>query len=184
MKDNPPELGSIEEEKNDGFFNDENNSDQTISDCEDQIDKTVAISMKKVASNKGSKGTKSGIKRGHTQDISLVIGEEQVEKLCKRLQKNGEIDYQEFISHLNGANTANTDKVLRATFDKLDTNGDQTVTSEELKELLCQSGTMSEQEQVFFKEIMDQMDSNMDDKITFKEFKTLMQSLLIPVDKN
>lgn len=114
------------------FFNDDNEEIKTVSDYdddnEDKMDKVVALNMKKMIST-----PKDQLKRGQTQDICTVLEQQQLDNLCKKLEKEAKIDYQQFISHLNGTHTSNSDKVLKATFKKLDTNGDNTVTSEELK---------------------------------------------------
>ena len=164
--------------RNNAFFDDDEEI-KTVSDYdEDNLDKIVALNLKKAQSNNQNK-----IDQHQVNDISLSFSENDVDSLCNKLEKDGKIDYQSFITHLAGMNSSKSKKVLKATFDKLDVNGDQTVTSEELKKLLLQSDNMNEQEQVFFKQIMDQMDKNMNAKISFKEFEALMQSLLVPIHK-
>lgn len=118
-----------------------------------------------------------------TVDMTMYVNNKDLTKLIHKTSKDGFINYEDFITNLNGSSDMRAEKVLKSTFLKLDTNGDGTVTSTELKKLLLQSDSMNDQEQEFFKQIMNEMDTNMDQKITYPEFKTLMHLLIPPAQQ-
>jgi len=85
--------------------------------------------------------------------------------------KSGFIDYSEFIIATINPHSLVTDTKLKIAFQLFDKDGSGTITPEELKAILGQSGNLSDE---VWEQIVADVDDNGDGEISFTEFKEMM----------
>jgi len=87
--------------------------------------------------------------------------------------RNGYIEYEEFLRVALNKNTLLSKENLKLAFENFDADGDGTLTAEEIKNIL---GTKNNE---YFDKLLLKIDQNKDGLISFQEFSMLMNSILL-----
>ena len=90
---------------------------------------------------------------------------------------DGQIDYTEFIAAAFQKDMLLSGNNLQGAFRMFDTDGDGTVTKDELKEVFG-GGHVSQRGEAVWDEIMNEVDKNNDGVISFEEFENAMKVVL------
>jgi len=91
--------------------------------------------------------------------------------------KNGFIEYEEFIRACIDKKTLLNDDYLKFAFNFFDSDKSGSITISELKQVFCSGGTDIPQK--VFQEIMGGIDIDGNGQISFEEFKDLMIKILV-----
>jgi len=117
------------------------------------------------------------------------LAEEEVDKILARVDANGsgEIDYsgnihiyfinfiEWIVATINKEKLLSTEK-LRAAFTLFDKDGSGSISSEEVKEILCSGQKIDDK---VWDEVIKEVDEDGNGEIDFNEFATMMQKLLM-----
>lgn len=114
------------------------------------------------------------------EGYKAILGEEEAAKEADRIMneidmdKNGSIDYNEFImAATNRSKVLNKDK-LEATFKVFDKDGSGSISLDEIRSILGNNFT----DQKALEAIVKECDTNGDGEISLSEFKDIMQNIL------
>ena len=101
------------------------------------------------------------------------MNEDEIDKLFNDVDtdKSGSIDYSEFIVATMSSKKNMSEEKLTAAFKLFDTDGNGTISPEELKTVISSSGQISDET---IDQILKQADENNDGEIEFDEFCKLM----------
>eukprot|EP00347_Sterkiella_histriomuscorum_P018781 403344202 len=93
------------------------------------------------------------------------------------LNRNGTVDYSEFLSATMQTQELLTNEKLQAAFNLFDIDQNGRITIEEIKSML--GGDMLEVSPDFWKDLLGEGDDNGDGEISFDEFKVMMKKLFV-----
>jgi calcium-dependent protein kinase len=124
--------------------------------------------------NNDGKLSREEIKRGYFECFGRTIDDKEITEIFDRvdMDKNGMIDYTEFlVATIKEENLLNV-KNLQAAFNMFDKEGKGTISVENIKVVLAHGKEMMNDK--LFKQIMREVDENGDGQIQFYEFKEMM----------
>ncbi len=116
------------------------------------------------------------IYEGYRQTLGDVEARKEVDRIMDEIDmdKNGTIDYNEFVlAATNRQKLLNKEK-LESTFKIFDKDGNGTISKEEIKSLLC----AKTDDKKLIDEIVKEVDQNGDGEISLNEFKEMMKKLV------
>lgn len=122
--------------------------------------------------------SKEEILEGYEEHFGIPINEEDVDKMMKNvdIDGNGVIEYTEFVmATMNEKNMVSNEKLQQA-FKMFDKDGSGTITPDEIKEVLGFDSSISEKA---LDNIIREVDENGDGVIQFEEFVHMMKKLAI-----
>ena len=91
--------------------------------------------------------------------------------------KNGVIDYSEFLTAAYDKHKLITEPNLRKVFNLFDADGDGSITCEEIK-MVFRGGAVVQKDEAVWEQIMAEVDVNRDGLISYEEFKNAMFDVL------
>lgn len=105
----------------------------------------------------------------------MNLGDDEIESIISAMDtdKNGAINYTEFIAATLSRDTVNHDKILQA-FDMMDKNGDGFIEESELAEMVGQEAGGIDVRML--KGLIKQADTDGDQRIDINEFKKMLLS--------
>lgn len=103
-------------------------------------------------------------------------------KTFRKIKDSDYITYQEFLIGSADKKNIITEKKLEAAFKIFDKNGDGSISSNEIKSVLCNKNT--NKGDYYWNSIIKEVDLNGDGEISFEEFKILMMKVLNEKEKN
>jgi calcium-dependent protein kinase len=120
--------------------------------------------------------TKEEIFDGYKSILGEVEAEKEVERIMNEmdLDKNGSIDYNEFVMAATNRQKVLNKEKLEATFKMFDKDGNGSISLEEIRSTLGNNFT----DQKALENIIKEVDSNGDGEISLAEFKEIMTKLL------
>lgn len=129
--------------------------------------------FKSLDANGDGQLSKEEIMNGYEEHFGKLLNEDEIDKLFNDVDtdKSGSIDYSEFIVATMSSKKNMSEEKLTAAFKLFDTDGNGTISPEELKSVLCSSGQISDET---VDQILKQADENNDGEIEFDEFCKLM----------
>ena len=128
--------------------------------------------------NKDGRLTKQEILKGFKKVKFLFCSSEDLENIMELIDvdKNGYIEYQEFISATISKEKILTEENLTRSFEMFDKDNNGKITPLELKLVLGQN--LEEENDHVWKEIISDIDLDGDGEISFYEFKKMMNYLI------
>jgi calcium-dependent protein kinase len=132
--------------------------------------------FKALDSNGDGKLSKEEIMNGYEEHFGKLLDENEVDELFNTVDtdKNGYIEYSEFIVASMSSKKNMSEEKLTAAFKLFDTDGNGTISADELKHVLSSSNKISD---AAIDEILNQADENKDGEINFEEFCKLMSEV-------
>lgn len=103
-------------------------------------------------------------------------------KTFRKIKDTDYITYQEFLIGSADKKNIITEKKLEAAFKIFDKNGDGSISSNEIKSVLCNKNT--NKGDYYWNSIIKEVDLNGDGEISFEEFKILMMKVLNEKEKS
>lgn len=136
----------------------------------------LAKIFKALDANGDGKLSKEEIMGGYEEHFGKLLNEEEVDKLFNDVDtdKSGFIDYSEFIVATMSSKKNLSEEKLQAAFKLFDTDGNGTISKEELTNVLSTSGQLTPET---IEDILKQADENDDGEIEFSEFCNLMSKV-------
>jgi calcium-dependent protein kinase len=122
--------------------------------------------------------SKEEILEGYEEHFGIPINEEEVDKMMKNvdIDGNGVIEYTEFVmATMNEKNMVSQDK-LQAAFKMFDKDNSGTISPDEIREVLGFDSTISSKA---LDDIIREVDENGDGVIQYDEFVHMMKKLAI-----
>mmetsp|Transcript_39403 Transcript_39403/g.44855 ORF Transcript_39403/g.44855 Transcript_39403/m.44855 type:complete len:429 (-) Transcript_39403:143-1429(-) len=110
----------------------------------------------------------------HLNELGQIT-EAEIEDIFNKIDsdKNGKIDYSEFVSHCIKTKEILTLGTLKKAFDLFDQDGNGTINATELTSIFSGNGTYTEE---FWTHLISEVDKNSDGVLSFDEFKEMMLS--------
>lgn len=132
--------------------------------------------FKALDANGDGKLSKEEIHDGYEEHFGKLLNEDEVDKLFLDVDtdKSGFIDYSEFIVATMSSKKNLSEEKLTAAFKLFDSDGNGTISKDELTQVLSTSGQIT---QDTIEEILKQADENDDGEINFDEFCNLMSKV-------
>jgi calcium-dependent protein kinase len=129
--------------------------------------------FKSLDANGDGQLSKEEIMNGYEEHFGKLLNEDEIDKLFFDVDtdKSGSIDYSEFIVATMSSKKNMSEEKLTAAFKLFDTDGNGTISPEELKTVISSSGQISDET---IDHILKQADENNDGEIEFDEFCKLM----------
>lgn len=129
--------------------------------------------FKSLDANGDGQLSKEEIMNGYEEHFGKLLNEDEIDKLFNDVDtdKSGSIDYSEFIVATMSSKKNMSEEKLTAAFKLFDTDGNGTISPEELKTVISSSGQISDET---IDQILKQADENNDGEIEFDEFCKLM----------
>jgi len=120
--------------------------------------------------------TYNELKEGFEKIIGTSVSDVEMEKIALDIDqdKNGYIEYEEFLRVALNKKTLLSKENLRIAFDNFDKNGDGKLSVKEIREVL---GT-EDNHNHYIGKLIDTIDQNNDGEISFTEFSNLMSTIL------
>ncbi len=114
------------------------------------------------------------LRDGFEKIMGESITDVELEKIISDIDqdRNGFIEYEEFLRVALNKNTLLSQKNLKLAFDNFDENGDGMLSANEIKKVL---GTSNNE---YFDELIKKIDMNGDGEISFDEFSDLMNTII------
>jgi len=139
----------------------------------DEVKKLKKI-FKALDSSGDGRLTYNELRNGFEKIIGTTITDVEMEKIALDIDqdRNGFIEYEEFLRVALNKNTLLSKENLKLAFDNFDVNGDGSLSAEEIKTIL---GTNNNE---YFDDILQKIDENGDGEISFNEFSILMNEIL------
>ncbi|XP_054269129.1 uncharacterized protein LOC128990658 [Macrosteles quadrilineatus] len=127
----------------------------------------------KMDSNKDGNLTKEDLKQGLKDFVNYSASEEELEETMKTLDsdKNGTIDFEEFIGYIAWSRQMRVEESIKYAFGTFDRNKDGLINKDELREALVSLGVMPNE--VLLNNIMLVSDVDSDGNITMSQFKDI-----------
>ena len=115
------------------------------------------------------------LREGFEKIMGSSITDVEMEKISLDIDqdRNGYIEYEEFLRVALNKNTLLSKENLKLAFENFDADGDGTLKAEEIKNIL---GTKNNE---YFDKLLLKIDQNKDGLISFQEFSMLMNSILL-----
>ena len=115
------------------------------------------------------------LKEGFEKHYGKCLTQFELEKIMSNLDqdRNGYIEYEEFLRVAINHKTIMSERNLKLAFDSFDKNKDGKLTSEEIKSVLGTTG------KDYVNELISIIDSNNDGEISFNEFAELMRKVVV-----
>ena len=101
-----------------------------------------------------------------------VVNDAELNKIIEEVDMNGFIEYEEFLRVTINKSQIISENNLKIAFDKFDTNGDGSLSIEEIKNIF---GTSDND---YIIELITKIDENNDGCISFTEFSIMMRNML------
>jgi calcium-dependent protein kinase len=142
-----------------------------------KINKTLRETFLKLDKDKDGVLSKDDLLHGFANTIgNKVFLEAEIDKLLSQidLNKNGVIDYSEFVTAASDFREMLTEENLKKCFNQLDLNGDSQIQFSELKELFIFN--LEDEEE--FKDLLSSLNLEIDGQINYEEFKRIMVSYI------
>ena len=120
------------------------------------------------------------LEKGMSEILTFFnIDEEELREMVEAIDtnKDGFIDYQEFVTAAYNRQEALCEKNLKAAFDLFDSDGNGQISIEELKEIFGR-GQASDKDEKIWQEIMESADQDNDNQISYSEFAQTMGEVL------
>ena len=132
--------------------------------------------FKKIDKNHDGKLTLDELMEG-CKEAYPKMTEDEVKELFNEadVDKNGTIDYSEWITATINKQKILTDQNLMSAFEAFDENGDGNISIDEIKKFLGQGKNINEK---VWEDILAEADENEDGHIDFEEFKHMMQKFV------
>lgn len=132
--------------------------------------------FKALDANGDGKLSKEEIMNGYEEHFGKFLNEDEIDSLFEAVDtdKSGFIEYSEFIVATMSSKKNMSEEKLTAAFKLFDTDGNGTISPDELKNVLSSSGQISDEA---IDEILNQADENNDGEIEFDEFCKLMSQV-------
>lgn len=132
--------------------------------------------FKALDANGDGKLSKEEIHGGYEEHFGKLLNEDEVDQLFLDVDtdKSGFIDYSEFIVATMSSKKNLSEEKLTAAFKLFDSDGNGTISKDELTHVLSTSGQIT---QDTIEEILKQADENDDGEINFDEFCNLMSKV-------
>ena len=132
--------------------------------------------FKALDANGDGKLSKEEIHDGYEEHFGKLLNEDELDKLFNDVDtdKSGFIDYSEFIVATMSSKKNMSEEKLTAAFKLFDTDGNGTISKDELTQVLCTTGQISADT---IEDILKQADENDDGDIDFNEFCNLMSKV-------
>mmetsp|Transcript_21987 Transcript_21987/g.24418 ORF Transcript_21987/g.24418 Transcript_21987/m.24418 type:complete len:120 (+) Transcript_21987:235-594(+) len=113
---------------------------------------------------------------GYDEHFGKLLNEDEIDQLFMDVDtdRSGFIDYSEFIVATMSSKKNMSEEKLTAAFKLFDTDGNGTISPDELKSVLSSSGQISDES---IEDILKQADENNDGEIEFDEFCKLMATV-------
>jgi calcium-dependent protein kinase len=129
--------------------------------------------FKSLDANGDGQLSKEEIMNGYEEHFGKLLNEDEIDKLFFDVDtdKSGSIDYSEFIVATMSSKKNMSEEKLTAAFKLFDTDGNGTISPDELKTVISSSGQISDET---IDHILKQADENNDGEIEFDEFCKLM----------
>jgi len=118
---------------------------------------------------------------GYTELLgSKELAEVEVDTILDRVDtnKNGMIDYTEFIAANINLNEAMSNQKLQAAFNLFDIDGNGQITMDEIKKVFAGN---DQTDDLVWQEVIDEADVDGDHQISFEEFKQMMLKLFLKI---
>ena len=130
--------------------------------------------FKKLDKNGDGRLTYLELKEGFERILGNYISEIELNKIISDVDqdKDGYIEYEEFLRVALNKNTLISEENLRHAFNMFDNNKDGKLSAEEIKNIL---GTTNNE---YITDIIEEIDNNKDGVISFPEFSALMKNIL------
>lgn len=132
--------------------------------------------FKALDANGDGKLSKEEIHNGYEEHFGKLLNEDEVDQLFFDVDtdKSGFIDYSEFIVATMSSKKNLSEEKLTAAFKLFDTDGNGTISKDELTHVLSTSGQITPD---LIEDILKQADENDDGEINFNEFCNLMSKV-------
>jgi calcium-dependent protein kinase len=121
--------------------------------------------------------SKNDLLKGFANTLgNKVFLEAEIEKLLSKIDmnKNGVINYSEFVAAASDLKEILTEENLRKSFNHLDINGEGQIQFSELKKVLVSNG----EDEKDLHELLSSLSLEIDGQISYEEFKKIMVSYL------
>jgi calcium-dependent protein kinase len=134
----------------------------------------------KMDENMDGRLTKEEVLKGFKKSKMIKCSNKEIKTIMDSvdLDKNGFIEYQEFLTATVDVKKLLTDQNLKKAFEMFDKDNSGNISAEEIQKVLGMDNSHSEQT---WKRIVNEIDSDGDGEISFEEFKVMMHSLITSI---
>ena len=134
----------------------------------------------KMDENMDGRLTKEEVMKGFKRSKMFKCSNKEIQTIMDSvdLDKNGYIEYQEFLTATVDVKKLLTEENLKKAFEMFDKDNSGNISSEEIQKVLGLDNVHSEQT---WKKIVKEIDSDGDGEISFEEFKVMMHSLITSI---
>lgn len=134
----------------------------------------------KMDENMDGRLTKEEVLKGFKKSRLIKVSNKEIQTIMDSvdLDKNGYIEYQEFLTATVDVKKLLTDQNLKKAFEMFDKDSSGNISAEEIQKVLGMDNSHSEHT---WKRIVNEIDSDGDGEISYEEFKVMMHSLITSI---